>query len=169
MIEIRLASFTELLQLSLLFKVVYIETYGLEGVSQEFADFTDSQFSIEELQSKVASKDSKIWVAEFKGNLVGALHLEKLRANPINQHQGPEINKLYVLKNFYGQGIGQALLKEAEDYLRKTERFKVWLWTLSSNERAVKFYQRSGYKDIGRAFFQMAVNKYENTVMTKDL
>ena len=159
----------DVLQLSILLKQVYIDTYGVEGVSAEFANYIDQEFSTERLIKNLDSSDINIWVADYKTNLIGALQLEHDRACPIGQFSSSEIKRLYVLRNFSGLGVGRALLEAAETHMSKINQKTSWLWTLSSNQRALDFYTKSGYEKIGKASFQMEVNQYENIVMTKDL
>lgn len=155
--------------LSVLFKTVYIETYGTEGITLEFANFIEKQFSPTKIKRDIQNKSSVIWLATYKTNPVGVIQIEDNRPCPINELMGPEINKLYVLRNFFGNGIGQNLMKIAEVQIRNKGQDKVWLWVLESNLRAIKFYNQQGYKNIGTAYFQMTENRYKNIVMTKNL
>ena len=57
--------------------------------------------------------------------------------------QAGEIIALYVLKNYYGKGIAQELMKEA---LTTLEQFsEIFLWVLKENKRAIAFYQKMGF------------------------
>lgn len=155
--------------LSTLFKTVYIETYGIEGITHEFSDFIEHQFSPDKIERDMASNDCHLWVARFKNNPVGILQAEYKKDCPIGNFTSPEINKLYILRNFSGLGIGQNLMKRAEKQIRSNGYNKVWLWVLESNKRAIDFYRLQGYRGIGTSDFQMAVNRYTNVVMLKDL
>lgn len=153
--------------LSVLFKTVYINTYGLEGVTEEFSNFIEQQFAPSKIRADIESKDSQLWIAKYKDNPVGVLQVALANACPITKVLHPEINKLYLLSRFFGQGIGQQLMKSAESELLQNGYQSAWLWVLASNERAIGFYQKQGYKNIGTADFQMEVNTYKNIVMQK--
>lgn len=157
------------LLLSVLYKTVYIETYGKEGVTHEFANFMEQQFSAQKIANTIASDNHYILVAYFKNNPVGIIQVEYNKPCPINNFIAPEINKLYVLRNFYGKGIGQNLMQTAERQIALKGYDKVWLWVLQSNIRANTFYQKQAYEMIGTADFQMEVNRYTNNVMMKNL
>ncbi len=155
--------------LSVLFKTVYINTYGSEGVTYEFANFIETQFSSHTIKSRVDGTASSLWVAKYKDNPVGAIQVEYTNPCPMNQAIIPEINKLYILRDFFGKGIGQKLMQLAESHLKKNGYDRVWLWVLESNLRAIDFYNKQGYMDIGTAYFQMSQNRYKNKVMIKNL
>ena len=62
--------------------------------------------------------------------------------------QSGEIIALYVLKDYYGNGIAQKLMKEA---LSTLDRFsEIFLWVLKENKRAIAFYQKMGFTVDGQ-------------------
>lgn len=54
-----------------------------------------------------------------------------------------EIMAIYILKEYYGQKVGYALMQEALKALSDYD--PVALWVLKGNERAIRFYQRVGF------------------------
>jgi diamine N-acetyltransferase len=156
-------------KLSILLKQVYIQTYGTEGVSDEFANFIVKQFAPERLQGLIEQNPDQFIVAENKGNLVGALEIEYDKICQVNNKTAPEISKLYILEWFCGKGIGYKLITLAEELIKFKGYKSVWLWVLDSNERAIAFYERQQYQWIGNAPFQMEKNLYDNKVMWKDI
>ena len=62
--------------------------------------------------------------------------------------QAGEIIALYVLKDYYGKGIAQKLMKKA---LTTLEQFsEIFLWVLKENKRAIAFYQKMGFTFDGQ-------------------
>lgn len=165
----RKAQCADALKLSVLYKQVYIQTYGTEGVSDEFANFITLQFAVERLEHIIKDHPENITVADYKSNLLGVAEIEFSKECPINNIVAPELNKLYILERFCGLGIGHKLLDEAEKTVLAKGAKEMWLWVLESNDRAIAFYEKQAYQHIGNASFQMEVNKYENKVMLKQL
>jgi diamine N-acetyltransferase len=168
-IIIRKALPSDSLRLSVLYKQVYIQTYGTEGVTTEFANFITKQFSVEKIETTINKHPGNISVAEYKSNLVGVVEIEFDKQCPVDNIIAPELNKLYILEWFCGIGAGHKLLKEAEETVRSKGIREIWLWVYILNKRAISFYEKQEYKWIGNAFFQMEFNKYENKVMLKKL
>ena len=54
-----------------------------------------------------------------------------------------EIFALYVLKDYYGKGIGQQLIKAAFAALDGYQ--EIMLWVLEDNKRAIAFYEKTGF------------------------
>lgn len=59
----------------------------------------------------------------------------------------PELVKLYTLARTHGTGLGSALLEAAVG-----EHEAVYLWIMSGNERAERFYRRHGFHEIAPRF-----------------
>ena len=59
-----------------------------------------------------------------------------------------EIYAIYILKEYYGKGIGFALMKKALDALSEYPQTAVWV--LTGNERAIRFYKRCGFEFDGQ-------------------
>lgn len=168
-ITYRAAVLADVIKLSVLFKQVYIATYGAEGVSDEFANFITKQFAPERLEQLIRTQPGQLIVAVYKNNLVGAAEISLDKASPVGGITAPELNKLYILEWFCGKGIGERLLAAAESMVAARGASRMWLWVLVSNHRAVSFYEKHGYTHIGNASFQMEENAYDNKVMVKQL
>ncbi len=59
-----------------------------------------------------------------------------------------EVFAIYILPDYYGKGVGYRLMKEAVARLEDHDRIAVWV--LKENERAIRFYERFGYRFDGR-------------------
>lgn len=166
-ITCRKANLSDVNKLSILFQQVYIHTYGVEGVSDEFANYIIKQFSTERLQGTISTNPDNLAVADYNNNLVGVVELGFDNKCPIQTVNAPELNKLYILEWFSGQGIGYKLLGEAENVVKSYGISEMWLRVLGSNQRAVSFYEKQNYKWIGNEVFEMEKNSYDNKIMLK--
>lgn len=168
-IIIRKAILSDSLRLSVLYKQVYVQTYGTDGVTTESANFITKQFAVEKIENTIGAYPDSMTVAEYKGNLVGVAELEFDKKCPVGNIVAPELNKLYILEWFCGKGIGHRLLQAAEETVRAKGILEIWLWVYVFNKRAIAFYERERYEWIGNAFLQIDLSHYENKVMLKKL
>ncbi|MHA7304624.1 GNAT family N-acetyltransferase [Arthrobacter sp. TMN-49] len=56
-----------------------------------------------------------------------------------------EVFYLAVVPESWGSGVASKLLGGTEDYARDIGRTMLELWVISSNERAISVYERSGF------------------------
>ena len=54
-----------------------------------------------------------------------------------------EVFAIYVLAEYYGKGVGKALMDAALELLRDYKQVAVWV--LKGNERAIRFYEKCGF------------------------
>jgi len=168
-INYRYAVATDALRLSILFQTVYITTYGVDGVTNEFANFIVRRFSVNYIEDKIARYPQSLIVATYNGNLVGAAELNFDTVCSIGNIAAPELSKLYVLNLFVGKGIGYNLVKEVEKTIAAQGHKQLWLEVWQDNPHAIAFYARQGYKELGTVLFPMEDNTYTNCVMLKEL
>lgn len=169
MIIYRLANLSDVKKLSILLKQVYIHTYGVEGVTDEFANFITDKFSEENIKKNIETNPDSYIVADQDTNLLGAVEIIYDAESPIGNVKAPELSKLYILEWFCGKGIGAKLIEATENTLLKNGYKEYWLWVLISNERAISFYNKHGFKSMGTALFHMEKNTYNNYVMYKSI
>lgn len=168
-IQIRPASANDSKKLSILYKTVYIHTYGFEGVSDEYANFIEDQFSPVFLESKIEKDEGFQLVADLKNNLLGVTEICYDKQNPIDGISRPELSKLYILEAFSRQKIGTQLVLDAEKIIRNNGYSEYWLCVWALNPKAISFYEKMGFEAQGTVPFQMETNCYENLVMLKKL
>lgn len=165
----RLAELADAPCIAYVLKHVYIDTYMSTGVTNHLASFMSRKFAVSQIEKEIKSDMAKFIVACEGEKYQGVLKIKFGNACPIGYEVYPEIGKLYVMKPFFGQGIGFHLMKNAENYLKSNGADKVWLWLLATNERAFNFYNRQGFKYAGDEYFIIDDQKYLNKVMTKNL
>ncbi|HTB98021.1 MAG TPA: GNAT family N-acetyltransferase [Terracidiphilus sp.] len=60
-----------------------------------------------------------------------------------------ELAALYLEPDFWGRGIGVALIAAARDHLVKSGIRQAVLWVLAGNQRAAHFYEQDGWSAEG--------------------
>lgn len=77
-----------------------------------------------------------------------------------------EVFALYVLSEYYGKGVGRQLMDAALDELKPYP--KVCLWTLKENRRAIRFYEKCGFRANGEETYSPRIEATEiRMVLTK--
>lgn len=63
--------------------------------------------------------------------------------------KGDELNQLYVSAEARGTGAAQALIADAEARLAASGAPLIWLACAIGNDRAARFYTKSGWRNVG--------------------
>ncbi len=75
-----------------------------------------------------------------------------------------EVQRIYVLSRFHGTGIGHQLMGHA---IAETGARRLVLGVLKRNERAVAFYRRQGFAEIGSRVFQVGSARFDDFVLAR--
>lgn len=80
-----------------------------------------------------------------------------------------ELTRIYALHRFHGGGLGQALMDTAVAAAREAGAKRLLLAVYSRNARALAFYGRNGFKQVGTRVFHVGDNGYDDYVLAKAL
>lgn len=75
-----------------------------------------------------------------------------------------ELRRIYVLAGWHGAGIGPALLEAAVQGARAKGKRRLLLGVHHDNARARRFYERSGFRVIGRRPFPVGATVFDDPV-----
>lgn len=115
------------------------ETYpGL--VSQEYLD----KFTLEKSEERAFLWRDNILVAKEGDRVIGFVGYGG--HGPEEPDMG-EVFALYVLPEYHGAGVGRQLMDAALEKLAAYP--KICLWAVKGNGRAVRFYEKNGFRLTG--------------------
>ena len=95
-------------------------------------------------------RDSEgFFIAEIDKKPVGFCACD---SNWVNREGKPvfAIHEVFVLPEFTGNGIGKALIEKALEYACTKGRKTVELWVGEKNYKAINFYKKLGFKEVGK-------------------
>jgi len=81
--------------------------------------------------------------------LAGVISVFKANHNFFTEESQHQIRGMAVLHNFQKMGLGEKLVRHAEEYIIKQHGTRIWF---NAREIAVGFYERMGYTIIGEPF-----------------
>lgn len=130
--------------------------------SYSAAAYLDTVLTRESLRDRLIHM--QVFVVEnSSGQIVGTIACQA-----ISQDEG-HLRGMAVLPTCQGTGIAAQLLAHAEAELRRQNCTRITLDTTAPLERAMRFYQRFGYRRSGRVsdFFGMPLFEYEKPLPVK--
>lgn len=80
-----------------------------------------------------------------------------------------ELQRLYLLPEWHGTGASQLLVSRALEYSSSNRQAGVWLSVFSENQRAIRFYEKSGFSKVGDLDFAMGNEVHLDHVMLASL
>ena len=148
----------------------FIETFSEANKAEDMERYLTENFSEEQLARELSNPDSFFYVAEVNGHVVGYLKLNTAHAQTEPQAADAlEIERIYVLSNYHGNGVGQALYHHAMSVAKDRKASYVWLGVWEHNHRALRFYEKNGFTAFGTHIFQLGNDQQTDILMQKSV
>jgi ribosomal protein S18 acetylase RimI-like enzyme len=169
--EIRIANKDDTGFIALLARITFTETFGhLFKDKQDLLDYYDSTFLVNKIENSISKPNNIYWIALVDRLAVGYAKLKlNSQSEFISEENVCQLQKIYILRDFLSMKIGfelqNLLLKKAKE----NGFSKIWLSVLNSNERAINFYIKNGFMEIGNHDFQIGKENFEFIAMSKKL
>lgn len=80
-----------------------------------------------------------------------------------------ELKRIYLFSKFQGSGVAKALNDAFEQHAEACSADRILLGTYEENWRAVAFYKKSGYEQVGVRQFQVGDQLFDDIIMAKKL
>lgn len=133
---------------------------------EELLEYLENTYCPVKLANSIRHEDNVYLLAFIDGEPAGFVKIKKYSLNEhIESIAQMELQKIYVLQEHHGKGIGTALIKEVKNIAREVYPDYIWLDTHISNENAIKLYEKNGFKKIGKYFFTIGTQTFEYHVM----
>ena len=78
-----------------------------------------------------------------------------------------ELQRLYVDRRALGHGVGAALMRAALDAARSAGYGTLWLGVWERNARAIRFYERWGFRAVGDHVFRLGSDDQRDLVRAR--
>ncbi len=167
-ITFRPATPDDALCLGVLSTQVFLDTYATQGIRPDVAREALALHSVDAHAALLADPGVTILVAESAGWLVGFSQVRDGAGHAqVTSPAASELRRLYVQEPFTGRGIGRDLLRHAEKAAAARGADTLWLTAWEGNLRALQFYPRCGYDEIGKTVYTIEGVDYPNRLFGK--
>ena len=167
-ISIRKATPRDAQLLSGLAASTFHDTFAAHNTAEDMARYVASAFNVTAQRNELSDISTTVFIADCDGDAVGYV---MLRAGPVPGCVGDaatiEIARLYSVQRMIGEGVGAALMQRALAEVRGRSMDSVWLGVWEKNARAIAFYERWGFVDVGTLLFTLGSDIQTDRVMVR--
>lgn len=148
----------------------FTDTFGTLYRPEDLAVFLDQTFGEKGLPAQLSDPAFTVRVAvDGAGEIVGFAKIGPVLFPGEWPATAIELHQLYVRGDQHGAGVGPALMDWAIDTARAGGRTEVILSVYVDNARAIRFYQRYGFVEIGRYVFMVGEQPDDDRIMRLEL
>lgn len=136
------------------------ETFSHDNTEEELQAFFDDTYNHNVLKSELAHSESETYLAYVDDELAGYLKVNWGDAQTERELENAfEVQRLYVLKEYHGQGVGKALFEKALRIAESGDFDWAWLGVWEKNYKAQHLYECYGFEKFGEHQFIVTPEK----------
>lgn len=169
-ITIQGVTVNDLAQLQKIGRKTFSETFSSGNTEENMNKYLVEGFSKEKLREELNNENSEFYFAVLDEKVIGYLKLNfGSSQTEIQDSISLEIERIYVLHEYYGKKVGQVLYEKALQVAEDKKVNYVWLGVWEENPRAIRFYQKNGFVEFDKHIFVMGDEEQTDIMMKKTL
>ena len=131
--------------------------------AEDIASFIDTNLSATRFAEYLADPQRAVLVARHDGRIVGYAMLIR------GADDDAELSKIYLLAELHGTGPATVLMEAALSAAADWGARSIWLGVNQENQRAQRFYLKSGFTINGTRTFRVGARQENDYVMVREL
>jgi diamine N-acetyltransferase len=166
---IRRANQADAATVALLGRITFAETFGhlFRDHQDDLRAYLDATFDVAKIERSLDKPQNAYWLAFLRRLPIGYAKLKYPSPPPGKpQQQAAQLQKIYVLREFLGQGLGEDLLRPVVEQAAAQAPL-LWLDVLRENDRAIRFYARHRFVTSDEDSYAIGVQRFVFNIMER--
>jgi GNAT superfamily N-acetyltransferase len=148
----------------------FYDTFANHNTPENIDAYLKKSFSPEIQFNELSQSDVIFLIAEFEDIPIGYAQLVlNSEDEAIKRIKPLEIRRIYASKEYLGKGVGKALIQATISEARQRGCDCIWLGVWEKNQRAIDFYKKWGFREVGTHIFSVGDDPQNDFVMELEL
>lgn len=145
----------------------FMSSHGHSAPQADMEQYIKINFTLEKFEAELKDPKNLYYLILDKEQVQGYSKIILDFPHPeIQIQKTTKLERLYLLPECIGQGMGQALFDFNLSLIRTNQQKGIWLYVWKENETAIAFYQKKGFKIVGSFDFKISeTHKNPNHLM----
>ncbi len=144
--------------------------FAAENRLEDMAAYLAESFGPGIQSAELADPASITLIAESEGRFAGYARLKEGRPGlEIGAQKAVELVRIYAEREQIGWGVGSALMQACLEEAATSGYDSIWLGVWEKNPRAIRFYEKWGFKAAGTQTFKLGEDIQTDIVMYRGI
>jgi ribosomal protein S18 acetylase RimI-like enzyme len=162
--KIRRATINDAAALAEIAERTFRDTFAKDNTPEDLEAYVASAYGETLQRRELEDPESLALLGEAEdGTLIAYTQMRRVRS----PHGEVEIARFYVDRTYHGQGLAQQLMNAAVGAARGLGATTLWLGVWERNLRAIAFYAKCGFQDVGSQPFLVGSDLQTDRVMAR--
>ncbi|WP_400079068.1 GNAT family N-acetyltransferase [Winogradskyella sp. R77965] len=171
MTKIKKAKEADLDTLAHLARQTWAESHGhyIED-KNDLLNYLDDNFTVSKTTEDFNNPKNHFYIIYLDNLPVGYAKIV-LNANQehVTSQNNCRLERIFILNEFIPLKLGKQLLTFVEDQAKALQLDTMWLTVYIKNDRAIRFYEKNEFNNVGKINFVVSGKDYENIVFSKKI
>ena len=167
---IRRATVADAAALAQLAAHTFADTFAADNKPEDIEAHLSSAYGLAQQTAEIQDPEVATLLAHHEGELVGFAQVRR-KATPgcIHGERPVELHRFYVLRSQHGTGLAGSLMQAARAAARQLGGHQIWLGVWERNARALAFYRKAGFVEVGSHVFMVGGDPQNDLVLVSPL
>lgn len=149
----------------------FAEAFAADNTAEDMSAYLAGAYGEAIQRRELSDRDITTLVAEADGTLVAFAMLRRNGPLPecVTLAQPVELWRFYVDRPFHGGGLASTLMTECLEAARQLSGRSIWLSVWQHNPRAIAFYRKCGFIEVGVKDFVLGSDRQTDLVVARAL
>lgn len=144
----------------------FYDSFANDNTEENIRLYLKRTYSPELQLSELINPDVVFLIAELEDETVGYVKINlKNRDDSVRGIRIIEIERIYAAKEHIGRGVGKLLMQASIQEARQRDYDSLWLGVWEKNPRAIEFYKKWGFKEVGTHVFMLGDDTQRDFIM----
>lgn len=140
--------------LSTIGSISLLQSHGHSAPAEIMQAYVGNNFNEEAILAELLDETNIFYAAFYNGEPAGYFKTtHHVPHHLVTEQAVTKLSRLYVLNQYFNYKLGQPLLHKAVEISKAAGDKGMWLNVWKENPRAIRFYQKQGFKIVGESLF----------------
>jgi len=169
-ITIRRGSVTDAAELAAFAARTFKEAFSADNNPDDLRAHLANTYSLAQQAAELADPLVVTILARLNGKLVAYAQVRRNTPPLCVTHDAPiELHRFYVDQRAHGSGLASKLMQVVHQAAREFQGRHIWLGVWERNPRAIAFYEKEMFVDVGSTFYMVGPDKQIDRVLVADV
>ena len=145
----------------------FSDTFAAANRPEDIAAYLPSAYGVPQQSSELADPDVVTLIADEASKTLAAYAMLRRGPTPdcVSDDAAVEVWRFYVDRPWHGSGLAQHLINAVHTTAASLGARTLWLGVWEKNDRAIAFYEKSGFRIVGQQDFWVGADRQTDHIM----
>ena len=145
-------------------------SFWADNRPEDMEQYLSQNFSKARIESQLAEPDSIFFLACEKGKEIGYIMLRTAETpDSVTGTKPVELVRIYIEESIIGKGYGSAIMQSCLEAAKSDGHRTIWLGVWEKNLRAIRFYEKWGFKKVGTQKFVLGSDVQNDYILARPI